>query len=708
MRWFSQRIVSAACLSFTEACAIYKNSSHDLLCASPSLLLTEALFMCCNGSARSDMLNAESFQTTRSPVAFANLVSLVSTCNASQLTQPEFLSPEADALASSNGNEPLWLLLLVSVYLLCFLCCGPYHKMRRHAKRFRRKKKSHRHSRDSKRARHKVISMARLVGHERKPMHRRRKRLAKQLRLFHILRRKQQAGHRLTIPVWARPQAQGASPKIFAIPVPPSPKTKAKAVEKSRAPVNPDIGAAKAAVQSSTSPWPIMFLGGAGGSQVTRRKREDDGKDPDNPSLYEKIDALVLMVKAGIVPEEAFESSLSKILGDDQRTGPKQPRRQQSSNQSLSHNRNAPSAQDHQWEKEKVQPPKAAKPPTDPKPDRWVTATTGSISHRSTRTHKAFLQSFVSSEWTVPPIVTSYDECHQAMLNGTAMPGNIIEVDWQQYEELKDMLSAYEFKAPITMMWQGNYATSEKQKVAWVRAQSSAKNPFAPVQVTCESFNEGPKPRPPTKAAIATSDASTKVTLRITAPECYRAIHASDNKGDNPGKIIAHIQQWQLGLTSSQLTGGSWVRQWTKKGAQLVGHLKIKEEHASVLLTHSGRNAVFFTKTGDRANQKKVSWIQRNKQESDETYFRRVQQQAAKKAIRFRSGGANDLGVDQDKADEEPIKYHWKVQGTPSSWDEADLSVFLEAQRWTDVRISYRRKAGKHKATWFLQPRMMT
>lgn len=159
----SQRIVIAACLSFTEACATYKNSSCDLLCASPSLLLTDALSPCDNVSARSNILNAELFQETRSPVAFANVASLVSSCYALRFTQPELLSSEAEASASSNGNQPLWVLLLVSVFLLCFLCCGPYHQERKHAKRYRRKKKDHRHSRDWRRARDKVISRARLV-----------------------------------------------------------------------------------------------------------------------------------------------------------------------------------------------------------------------------------------------------------------------------------------------------------------------------------------------------------------------------------------------------------------------------------------------------------------------------------------------------------------------------------------------------------------
>lgn len=509
----------------------------------------------------------------------------------------------------------------------------------------------------------------------------------------------------MPFPLWARPQSPNTLGSCFVLEKTLFSKKQRKASEQSSQVAQTD----SQPVRSNTPPWRTMLLGGAAGSHVTRRKRQTFGTDDDKPAtLYEKIDALILMIKAGIIAEDAFESSLNKIMKDETSAKPpaQVPQAQQveknKKHQSWTESSQTTAKQwDGQWEDQKAPPKdKAAQVQWEPQKHRKVTSDTAAADQK--RTNAAQIRGFVTSEWTVAPIVSTFEACQTAIRNGQASPGNLIEVDWQQYEDIKDMLSAFEIKTPVTLLWRGRYITSDTQKTARVRAKTSEKGHFTPTQITCETWNEGPMPKPPTQAAIATSDISTKVTVRITAPECYRAIHFSDNKGDNPSKLIACIHQWQLGITPSQLTGGSWVRQWTKKGIQLVGHLRLKEAHANLLLENSGRHAIFFTKTGDRTNQKKVSWFTREKQESDETYFRRAQQQASKKAIRFRAGGGNDLGVDQDSEADAPVRRHWKLQGTPSTWDEADLCSFLEKQKWTEVRIAHRRKAGKHKATWFL------
>ena len=121
--------------------------------------------------------------------------------------------------------------------------------------------------------------------------------------------------------------------------------------------------------------------------------------------------------------------------------------------------------------------------------------------------------------------------------------------------------------------------------------------------------SKGPCPRPPTKASIVPTAQDERVVVRITAPECYRSFHSKDAKEDSPTRIVADIASWKVLETNmSALTGGTWKKQWARKGAETVGHLLLRKVQAKQLLQYSGKKGI-FTQTGDRSEQLPVRWV---------------------------------------------------------------------------------------------------
>jgi len=214
-----------------------------------------------------------------------------------------------------------------------------------------------------------------------------------------------------------------------------------------------------------------------------------------------------------------------------------------------------------------------------------------------------------------------------------------------------------------------------------------------------------PLPKAPKQVSISTSNAKDdRVTIRITAPEPYRKVFLSNNREDNPRNIIADLQHWHLTTaTRGQLTGGEWKRNYTAQGTQLQGHLKVRIELAQELLKQSGNRALFITQCGNRQHQPTVKWHKRIQNESHEDYFRRIEAiaQAETAPIRYRTGGAADLGTDTSDITHKHL--HWELQGAPGQWDDTDLSSFLTTNKWSIHKLHHRRKGWKHTCTWTFQ-----
>ena len=206
------------------------------------------------------------------------------------------------------------------------------------------------------------------------------------------------------------------------------------------------------------------------------------------------------MIKAGIVAEDASGSSLNKIIRDEQNadaTAVAKPAQQAPKLKKQKAWNETPGPPKQQWEEHTWQPPKPAQPQWDYKPHRQVT-TTATTTRKQSQTTGA-VRSFVASEWTSPPIVTSYKDFRSAMLNGDDMLGNIIEVTPSRTTRGQHgCVQKYPKKASSRLVSLGMKGPCQNRR-------SRQKWPKLTLQ--------------------------TKVTLRITAPECYPAIHSLRQQG---------------------------------------------------------------------------------------------------------------------------------------------------------------------------------
>eukprot|EP00438_Fugacium_kawagutii_P019168 Skav219357 [mRNA] locus=scaffold76:500390:505839:- [translate_table: standard] len=315
--------------------------------------------------------------------------------------------------------------------------------------------------------------------------------------------------------------------------------------------------------------------------------------------------------------------------------------------------------------------------------------------------------SFIASEWQHTPKLTTAEKLLEAISNGNDLPGNIAEVSEQQCQDIIDSWQAFEPTGSFTLFWQGSTPPAE-YSTRRVRAQLQGSSQFAPTQLVLRTFgnNNCPFPKAATTAKIPQDLATeNRCFIRITAPQHFRQIFRSNSKPDEPSHILAEISSWQLpAATLGQLTGGEWQRLWTKQGNHIQGHIKVRNALAEQLLQKSGHKAIFFTKTGAREGQSKVQWHKRQQAETDEDYYRRVADLAGGSAIRFRTGGAADLGTDSDEVTNNgKRRAHYELQGSPAKWDDQDLISFLESNQWDVHKIHSKRKGYKGSTTWMLE-----
>eukprot|EP00435_Cladocopium_sp_Y103_P055034 s1833_g18.t1 len=437
----------------------------------------------------------------------------------------------------------------------------------------------------------------------------------------------------------------------------------------------------------------VGWVGGALGSAVTRKKRENKSKDePEELSLLEAAEAVVRTTRMGFLPENQLAENLQRLLTKFTGTWESKPKAHQQQEQNDKPIQQPKPSEKIWYEREEWPQPSSQKHIAKHQANRQVV-------WNATAPASKRIQAFITSEWQHEPIITTAAKVLDAIMNDSAdMPGTIVEVTEEQAESLTDAWQAFEPDKPMTMCWQGTKA-EEQEVTRKVRVQFLDCRDFRPTQLVFRTLGNAssPLPKPAKAATVPSMTNEAKVQIRVTAPVSYRRTFVN-TKADGPQAILAEIREWKLSeATMGQLTGGDWKRNYTKQGTQIQGHLRVREALATQLLQKSGTKAIFFTKTGNRDGQAKVQWHERKSQENDEEYFRRITSQAASEPLRFRTGGAAGLGTDCTEASSKS-KLHWELQGAPANWDDKDLSAFLESNKWIVHKIHSRRKG--YRKSW--------
>eukprot|EP00435_Cladocopium_sp_Y103_P008586 s5966_g2.t1 len=450
------------------------------------------------------------------------------------------------------------------------------------------------------------------------------------------------------------------------------------------------------------------WVGGKGGAAAATTRRKQQERHPDEePTFLEAVEATIRTIRLGILQEQQLPSALQQLLhryGASSNHGDKQQATHSKTTQQQEHQGYSKDLWVQQHGRQQSYYPTAIQQ------QQWSTAAPQQAARKvqhSQQQQQRYIQGFITSEWQHTPKLTTAEKLLDAISNGNDLPGNIAEVNAQQRQEITDAWQAFEPTESFTLCWQGNTAPAA-YSTRRVRAQLHGSSQFVPTQLVLRTFGAGncPFPKAATTAKIPQDLAAEgRCFIRITAPQHFRQIFRSNTKPDEPSHILAEISSWQLpAATLGQLTGGDWQRLWTKQGNHIQGHIKVRNALAEQLLQKSGHKAIFFTKAGAREGQSTVQWHKRQPAEPDEDYYRRVANLASGSAIRFRTGGATDLGTDSsDTASKGKRRAHYELQGSPAKWDDQDLISFLESNQWDVHRIHSKRKGYKGSTTWMIE-----
>lgn len=162
-------------------------------------------------------------------------------------------------------------------------------------------------------------------------------------------------------------------------------------------------------------------------------------------------------------------------------------------------------------------------------------------------------------------------------------------------------------------------------------------------------------------------------TVRIAAPACFRAPWLGASTKDIPTQVI----QTLVGLTqvsASEFCGGRWTEQEKPKaGCQLVTFLHLKDSLVDTLVQKSGEQGIFCTEIKKQPGEMQTFCVQRETQESYETYHRRViaLKKERKQPVIFRFGlvcslGTPNLGKPEDKLSTMSLEHGGKKRSVNS------------------------------------------
>ena len=168
-------------------------------------------------------------------------------------------------------------------------------------------------------------------------------------------------------------------------------------------------------------------------------------------------------------------------------------------------------------------------------------------------------------------------------------------------------------------------------------------------------------------------------TLRLSAPAVFRACVPRQGNKDTPPVVVG---EWAklLETRTSPLTGGHWQSTQDQTGPVLVGYLRVPKELAEKAVHLSGSRALFATIIAKGSAREPIRWIDRDRNVSDENYYRLCLSQAETqgKPLIFRNGGGRSLGIlGAHDAHDSP-----RLRTAPKSWDQADLTSFLRENSW--------------------------
>ena len=285
----------------------------------------------------------------------------------------------------------------------------------------------------------------------------------------------------------------------------------------------------------------------------------------------------------------------------------------------------------------------------------------------------------------------------RALEQGDQLPGNImVTQDPRQWYELRDLFAAHGVHEEFTFACPASPQSLAPAIAVWWRSPKQSQRPNRiKLDIHQMSASPGPEPRPPNQVPIKRTSENEICTLRVSAPATFRACVPTQGSKDSPQVVV---EEWArlLDVRTTPLTGGHWQSTQDQTGAVLVGYLRVPKELAEKAVRLSGCRALFATIVAKGAGHEPIRWIDRDRNVSDENYYRFClsQAEAQGKPLIFRTGGGKNLGIlGAGDALHSPRLRTWIVHGAPKAWDQEDLLSFPKANSWNQPAIITRRKS---------------
>ena len=306
-----------------------------------------------------------------------------------------------------------------------------------------------------------------------------------------------------------------------------------------------------------------------------------------------------------------------------------------------------------------------------------------------------------------PPRLISYFGLKQSLLNGMKPEGNLVEIWDEEYlDELVCLWESFGDPFACTVRLSGHAC---RRDGALVTQLSVTRGSFGPALEKVGLLQLGQKDGPwMCETTVVAKDKvpqipSDRATIRITAPAAYRqSFRAKDGDEESASEVVRDLAL-SSGVPVAQLLGGNWSVRTVGESNSLEGFIRVKEATATKLLSVGGMRGIFVARVGKQAavsSESKPFWTKRLKDESRESYFRRVLGLSKRRAqpIIYRSGGGSDLGfpawIDGDAVEARPK--HVLVRGVPRVWVDEDVVSFLTGLSWSEVKVTSRVRGVWH------------
>lgn len=244
--------------------------------------------------------------------------------------------------------------------------------------------------------------------------------------------------------------------------------------------------------------------------------------------------------------------------------------------------------------------------------------------------HGAWISGVRTADWgtQVVPKLVSFPKIRESLKFGNQIDGNLVEI-WQPdvLDELSTLWSCFDKQEGMMTALLFGEAKAKTTEATPARISVTRGNFGQKIEETSLlqiGSSKGPTLPSSKRVDIQTIPKVQRETLRIAAPNFFRAPFIGDRKEDSPTLIVQAL----AGLAEApvqEFLGGRWTVQETKDGKQLVAFLRLKAATVAKLKPLSGRSGLFFTHINPKEKEDvQPYWIQRNSPEDDETYYRRV------------------------------------------------------------------------------------